>query len=140
MGGSNLSRCETENIVALCDVDSQLAAKTFAKYPQARRYGNYREMFDKELAKHPWFSPAVREVFGGVFDPAKLVFPYTLVPGPIAVQQVTAHRSLPQGSYLPAARSLAYSAMFSQWSDMRSRRRSISTKIGPASGWHAPVW
>ena len=48
MGGSNLSRCETENIVALCDVDSQLAAKTFAKYPQAHRYGNYREMFDKE--------------------------------------------------------------------------------------------
>lgn len=48
MGGSNLSRCETENIIALCDVDSQLAAKTFAKYPQARTYKNYREMFDKE--------------------------------------------------------------------------------------------
>jgi predicted dehydrogenase len=48
MGGSNLSRCETENIVALCDVDAQLAAKTFAKYPQARQYKNYREMFDKE--------------------------------------------------------------------------------------------
>ena len=48
MGGSNLSRCETENIIALCDVDSQLAAKTFAKYPQARQYKNYREMFDKE--------------------------------------------------------------------------------------------
>ena len=48
MGGSNLSRSETENIVALCDVDTQFAAKTFAKYPQARRYGNFREMFDKE--------------------------------------------------------------------------------------------
>ena len=48
MGGSNLSRCETENIIALCDVDSTLAAKTFAKYPQARQYRNYREMFDKE--------------------------------------------------------------------------------------------
>jgi menaquinone-dependent protoporphyrinogen oxidase len=40
-----------------------------------------REMFDRELAKFPWFSPAVREVFGGAFDPAKLAFPYTLVPG-----------------------------------------------------------
>ena len=48
MGGSNLSRCETENIVALCDVDSAYAAKTFAKYPKARRYGDFREMFDKE--------------------------------------------------------------------------------------------
>jgi len=40
-----------------------------------------RENFDKELAKFPWFSPAVREVFGGAFDPAKLGFPYNLVPG-----------------------------------------------------------
>jgi predicted dehydrogenase len=48
MGKNNLTRCETENIIALCDVDQELAAETFAKYPQARRYGNYREMFDKE--------------------------------------------------------------------------------------------
>ena len=48
MGGSNLGRCETENIVALCDTDEKFAAKTFAKYPQARRYRNFREMFDKE--------------------------------------------------------------------------------------------
>ena len=48
MGGSNLSRCESENIVALCDIDQALAAKTFAKYPQARQYGNFRDMFDKE--------------------------------------------------------------------------------------------
>jgi len=48
MGGSNLSRSETENITALCDIDQKFAAKTFAKYPQARRYGNFREMFDKE--------------------------------------------------------------------------------------------
>jgi menaquinone-dependent protoporphyrinogen oxidase len=40
-----------------------------------------RENFDKELARFPWFSPAVREVFGGAFDPAKLSFPYNLVPG-----------------------------------------------------------
>ncbi len=48
MGKSNLSRCETENIVALCDVDTALAAKTFEKYPKARRYANYRELLDKE--------------------------------------------------------------------------------------------
>ncbi|NUQ66323.1 MAG: Gfo/Idh/MocA family oxidoreductase [Pirellulales bacterium] len=48
MGGSNLSRCEAENIVALCDVDPDHAAKTFAKYPQARRYKDFREMLDRE--------------------------------------------------------------------------------------------
>jgi len=48
MGGSNLTRCVSENIVALCDVDSKLAAKTFKKYPRAKIYKDYREMFDKQ--------------------------------------------------------------------------------------------
>lgn len=48
MGATNLANCATENIVALCDVDSDLAAKTFAKYPRARRYKDFRVMLDKE--------------------------------------------------------------------------------------------
>jgi predicted dehydrogenase len=48
MGATNLSNCATENIVALCDVDTDFAAKTFAKYPQARRYKDFRVMLDKE--------------------------------------------------------------------------------------------
>ncbi len=48
MGGSNLTRCVSENIVALCDVDAELAAKTFKKYPRAKIYKDYREMFDKQ--------------------------------------------------------------------------------------------
>ena len=38
----------TENIVALCDVDANYAAKTFSKYPDAKRYKDFREMLDKE--------------------------------------------------------------------------------------------
>ncbi len=48
MGKSNLSELETENIVALCDVDHAYAAETFKKYPQAKVYSDYREMLDKE--------------------------------------------------------------------------------------------
>ncbi len=48
MGRSNLSQLETENIVALCDVDHAYAAGTFKKYPQAKVYSDYREMLDKE--------------------------------------------------------------------------------------------
>jgi len=48
MGAGNLSRCKSENIVALCDVDYGHAAKTFAKYPRARCYKDFRVMFDKE--------------------------------------------------------------------------------------------
>jgi len=35
---------EGHNIVALCDVDTKYAAKTFAKYPNARQFKDYRVM------------------------------------------------------------------------------------------------
>ena len=48
MGASNLEACAGENIIALCDVDSDYSAKTVSKYPQARVYKDYRVMFEKE--------------------------------------------------------------------------------------------
>jgi len=36
------------NIVALCDVDWDYAAPVFKKYPNAKRYKDFREMLDKE--------------------------------------------------------------------------------------------
>ena len=47
-GKSDLSNCNTENIMALCDVDSNYAAETIGKYPEARVFTDYREMFDKQ--------------------------------------------------------------------------------------------
>ena len=47
-GGWDLDQVENENIVALCDVDSTYAAKTFARYPRAKQYRDYCEMFAKE--------------------------------------------------------------------------------------------
>lgn len=38
---------EGANIVALCDVDDHYAAKTFAKYDAAKKFKDYRVMFDK---------------------------------------------------------------------------------------------
>lgn len=49
-GKADLSGCETENIVALCDVDWKYAKGTFEKYPQAKKYWDYRKMYD-ELGK-----------------------------------------------------------------------------------------
>lgn len=48
MGGVYLRNCESENIMALCDVDDNVAAKTFARYPQAARYRDFRVMLEKE--------------------------------------------------------------------------------------------
>ena len=36
MGKNNLAKCAGENIVALCDLDSAHAAKTFSTYPRAK--------------------------------------------------------------------------------------------------------
>jgi predicted dehydrogenase len=48
MGQNNLAASESENIVALCDVDSDYAAKTFNKYPHARRYKDFRVLLDQQ--------------------------------------------------------------------------------------------
>ncbi len=48
MGKNNVAKCETETIVALCDVDSQLADPVFKKYPDARTYKDYRVMLDEQ--------------------------------------------------------------------------------------------
>ena len=47
-GKSDLHNVETENIVALCDVDHKYAAKVFERYPKATRYHDYREMLANE--------------------------------------------------------------------------------------------
>jgi predicted dehydrogenase len=48
MGRRYLQACESERIVALCDVDHGFAAKVFQRYPQATVYRDFRRMFDKE--------------------------------------------------------------------------------------------
>jgi len=47
-GASDLGDVSSENIVALCDVDWDYAAKTFKKYPNAKPYKDFRQMLDKE--------------------------------------------------------------------------------------------
>jgi predicted dehydrogenase len=49
MGAADLKDiAQTENIVALCDVDWDYAAKIFAAYPKARQYKDFREMLEKQ--------------------------------------------------------------------------------------------
>ncbi|MGH9162988.1 MAG: Gfo/Idh/MocA family protein [Vicinamibacteraceae bacterium] len=47
-GADNLAGVATERIVALCDVDDRQAAKSLARYPDARRYRDFRRMLDAE--------------------------------------------------------------------------------------------
>ncbi|NLE58308.1 MAG: Gfo/Idh/MocA family oxidoreductase [Planctomycetes bacterium] len=47
-GAWDLQQLGGENIVALCDVDWNYAARTFEKYPKAKKYKDFREMLEKE--------------------------------------------------------------------------------------------
>jgi predicted dehydrogenase len=50
MGANNINACSDsgENIVALCDVDDERAKDTFNRYPNARKWKDFREMLDKQ--------------------------------------------------------------------------------------------
>jgi len=50
MGRHYLDGCKDERIVALCDLDHNLVQSrgVFEKYPSAKRYHDFRKMFDKE--------------------------------------------------------------------------------------------
>ncbi len=48
MGKSNLNQLETENIVALCDVDHEYASETFKRYPNAKVFTDFRKMLDEQ--------------------------------------------------------------------------------------------
>lgn len=47
VGRRNLQNMKTENIVALCDVDWSYALKTFNDFPDAKRFKDWRVMFDQ---------------------------------------------------------------------------------------------
>jgi predicted dehydrogenase len=47
-GGSDLSCCSGENIVALCDVDEKAAANARQKHPDAKFYKDFRKLLETE--------------------------------------------------------------------------------------------
>jgi predicted dehydrogenase len=46
-GAANLGGVKSQNIVALCDVDERRAGKAYEQFPTARRFTDFRKMFDE---------------------------------------------------------------------------------------------
>ncbi len=47
-GHGDITGCETENLVAMADPDSERAKRMFTKYESVPKYKDFRRMFDKE--------------------------------------------------------------------------------------------
>src|SRR5881628_2268828 len=46
-GASDIAACSKENIVALCDVDWDRAARSFERFPNVPKFRDYRVMLEK---------------------------------------------------------------------------------------------
>jgi predicted dehydrogenase len=47
-GWHNIEQLQSQNIVALCDVDANFLGEAAKRFPEAARYRDYRRLFDKE--------------------------------------------------------------------------------------------
>ncbi|MHC4353947.1 MAG: Gfo/Idh/MocA family protein, partial [Planctomycetota bacterium] len=50
-GAADVNGVKDENLVALCDVDQSRAADTFARFPKAKQFKDFRRMLDKMHSK-----------------------------------------------------------------------------------------
>ena len=48
-GAAVLGALSSQNIIGLCDVDWKYADRTFKRYPAAKKFNDYRKMYDKML-------------------------------------------------------------------------------------------
>jgi len=107
MGGSNLAACQTENIVALCDVDSGHAAQTFAKYPRAKQYKDFRVMLDRQ--------PDVDAV---------------IVATPDHTHAVIALAAIRQGKHVYVQKPMSHSVYEARVMTEAARRHKVATQMG----------
>ncbi len=47
VGSTNINNCASQKIIGLCDVDWDYSAGIFEKYPKAKKYKDFRKMFDE---------------------------------------------------------------------------------------------
>ena len=107
MGGGNLAACQTENIVALCDVDSGHAAQIFAKYPRAKQYKDFRVMLDRQ--------PDVDAV---------------IVATPDHTHAVIALAAIRQGKHVYVQKPMSHSVYEARVMTEAARKHKVATQMG----------
>ena len=107
-GRTNLRNMKSENIVALCDIDQNYAAKTFNDFPNAKRFVDYRKMLDE---------------FGKSFDAVVIATPdHTHTVSGLAAMQA--------GKHVYVQKPLTHSVYESRVMLEASRKYKVVTQMG----------
>lgn len=107
-GGANLGGVKGENIVALCDVDDVRAGKAYERFPQAKKFYDYRELFDK---------------LGNEIDGA-------VISTPDHTHFHIAHRALSEGKHVYLEKPMAHNVWECRELTNLAREKKVATQLG----------
>ena len=107
-GHADIQQLAGQNIVALCDVDGKQAARTFAEFPQAKPFRDFRRMFD-----------AMEKDFDAV-----------LVATPDHTHAVAIMRALKADKHVYAEKPLAHTIHEIRAITAEASRRKVVTQLG----------
>ena len=107
-GGGHLGPAASENLVAICDVDANTLAGVAKKYPQAKKFADYRQLFD-EMAK------SIDVVF--VATPDHHHFPASLA-------------ALQRGKHVYCEKPLTHSIWEARTLTLEARKAKVATQMG----------
>ncbi|MCX5656527.1 MAG: Gfo/Idh/MocA family oxidoreductase [Planctomycetota bacterium] len=107
-GGSHLGPAAGENLIAICDVDGNTLARVAQRYPQARKFADYRQLFD-EMGK------SIDVVF--VATPDHHHFPASLA-------------ALQRGKHVYCEKPLTHSIWEARTLALEARKAKVATQMG----------
>ncbi|MEC9094632.1 MAG: Gfo/Idh/MocA family oxidoreductase [Planctomycetota bacterium] len=107
-GSANLGGVSKENIVALCDVDDVRAGKAYDRYSKARKFFDYRELFDK---------------LGDQIDGA-------VISTPDHTHFHIAHRALSEGKHVYLEKPMAHNVWECRELTNLAREKKLATQLG----------
>lgn len=107
-GGANLGGVSKENIVALCDVDDVRAGKNYERFSKAKKFYDYRELFDK---------------IGNEIDGA-------VISTPDHTHFHIAHRALSEGKHVYLEKPMAHNVWECRELTDLAREKKVATQLG----------
>ncbi len=107
-GWVDINNCESENVVAVCDVDQNNLAKAAAKFPNAKTFRDYRRMFD-EMSKS---------------------IDATTVSTPDHMHYLVSMRAIREGKHVYCQKPLTHTIAEARSLTLAARKAGIATQMG----------